>query len=149
MKKILYLHGKGSKPGGVKPVFLESLGYEVKNPKLPDESFDESVSIAKAHIKKYDPDLVIASSRGGAVALAAADRGTPMVLMCPAWKHFNVTLPNSLENVTILHAKSDKIVAYGDSEFLSTSLGASLITCGDNHRMIDKDALSVLEDVLL
>jgi predicted alpha/beta hydrolase family esterase len=147
--KILYLHGKGSKPHGIKTKYLESLGYAVSGPNLPDESFSKSVLIAKDHIKKQNPDLIVASSRGGAVALAAADQNTNMVLICPAWKHFNVTLPKTLENVIVLHSKADEIVSWSDSQFLSTSLGALLITCGENHRMIDKEALTVLEGVLL
>ena len=151
MKKILYLHGKGSKPGGTKPEYLKSLGYEVINPHLPDESFSESVDIAKDLIKNHKPDIVVASSRGGAVALAASSSKTKlkMILICPAWKRFGVTPPASLESATILHAASDSIVSHQDSEILSEILHAKLITCGTNHRMIDKEALNTLEGVLL
>ena len=151
MKKILYLHGKGSKPGGVKPEYLKSLGYEVMNPHLPDESFNDSVKIAEDFIKSHSPDIIVASSRGGAVALAAADPKTKskMILICPAWKRFGVEPPDSLKDATILHASSDDIVSHQDSKILSEMLCAKLITCGTNHRMIDKEALNTLEGVLL
>ena len=149
MKKILYLHGKGSHPGGTKPTFLSSRGYEVINPALPDSSFEDSVNIAKKAIQNHRPDVIVASSRGGAVALAAADNDARMVLMCPAWKTFGVRLPESLPNTTLLHAKEDDIVAYEDSNFLVEKCGTVLITCGKDHRMIDTEPLNALEDVLL
>ena len=47
--KILFLHGWQSVPGGLKPTFLAQHGYEVINPKLPDEDFEEAVRIVRAH----------------------------------------------------------------------------------------------------
>lgn len=38
--KILSLHGWQSTPGGLKPTFLKDHGYEILNPKLPDDDFD-------------------------------------------------------------------------------------------------------------
>ncbi len=149
MKKILYLHGRGSKPGGTKPKFLQSLGYDVINPHLPDESFDMSINIAKDAIQIHQPDVVVGSSRGGAVALASANPDTKLVLMCPAWKHFNVTVPENLQDVTVLHAEEDKIVSHEDSIRLIEKCDAVLITCGENHRMIDNVSLNTLEGVLL
>jgi hypothetical protein len=148
MKKILYLHGLGSKPGGIKPEFMKCLGYEVINPALPDEDFDESVRIARSCIDENSPDLIIGSSRGGAVAMAAGSRGPPLVLICPAWEKFGGTAPGGLSNTTILHAKNDKIVPYEDSKYLHDEFGVSLISCGDGHRMIDDDALKTLKSVI-
>ena len=44
--KVLFLHGWTSVPGGVKPTYLKEHGYEILNPALPDEDFEESVRIA-------------------------------------------------------------------------------------------------------
>ena len=67
--KILFLHGWQSVPGGVKPSFLAQHGHEVINPKLPDEDFHESVRIAEAEFDKHRPQVVVGSSRDGAVAM--------------------------------------------------------------------------------
>jgi hypothetical protein len=56
-------------PGGVKPAFLARHGHEVINPKLPDEDFNEAVRIAQAEFDKHQPQVVVGSLRGGAVAL--------------------------------------------------------------------------------
>jgi hypothetical protein len=84
--KILFLHGWNSVPGGVKPTYLASHGHEVINPKLPDDDFDEAVRIAQAAFDKHQPDVVVGSSRGGAVAMNLRSDGARLVLLCPAWK---------------------------------------------------------------
>ena len=67
--KILFLHGWHSTPGGVKPTYLKDHGHEVLNPALPDDDFDAAVRIAQAEFDQHHPDVVIGSSRGGAVAM--------------------------------------------------------------------------------
>src|SRR5205085_120587 len=67
--KILFLHGWNSISGGVKPTYLKDHGHEVSNPVLPHEDFTEAVRIAKAEFDKHHPDVVVGSSRGGAVAM--------------------------------------------------------------------------------
>src|SRR6516162_6352776 len=86
--KILYLHGLGSKPGGVKPTFLASLGHSVINPGMPDDDFGASVRIAQATYDEGRPEVVVGSSRGGAVALNLDTGATPLVLIAPAWRRW-------------------------------------------------------------
>jgi len=86
--KILFLHGWQSTPGGVKPTYLKNHGHEVLNPALPDDDFDAAVRIAQAECDRHHPDVVVGSSRGGAVAMNIDSRETPLVLLCPDWKHW-------------------------------------------------------------
>jgi predicted esterase YcpF (UPF0227 family) len=81
--KILFLHGWTSTPGGKKPTFLKDHGHEVLNPALPDENFDLAVRIAQAEFDQHHPDVVVGSSRGGAVAMNIDSKDTPLVLLCP------------------------------------------------------------------
>jgi hypothetical protein len=81
---ILFLHGWNSIPGGVKPTYLKDHGHKVINPKLPNEDFDEAVRIVQAEFDKHRPDVVVGSSRGGAVAVNIQSGDTPLVLLCPA-----------------------------------------------------------------
>ena len=80
---ILFLHGLNSTPGGVKPTYLKDHGYEVLNPILPDDDFDAAVRIAKAEFDGHHPDVVVGSSRGGAVAMNIDSGETPLVLALP------------------------------------------------------------------
>src|SRR5262249_58953954 len=98
---ILFLHGWTSKPGGVKPTFLVQHGHEVLNPALPDEDFKEAVRIAQAEFDRGRPDVVVGSSRGGAVAMNIDTGDTPLVLLCPAWKRWG-TARTVQQNTTVL-----------------------------------------------
>src|ERR1700676_4496032 len=84
--KILFLHGWQSVPGGVKPTFLARHGHEVINPKLPDDDMQEAVRIAQAEFDKHQPQVVVGSSRGGAVAMNIEIGDVRLVLLCPARK---------------------------------------------------------------
>src|SRR6476469_9364472 len=86
--KVLFLHGWQSVPGGVKPTHLRDHGHEVINPKLPDEDFAGAVRIAQATFDTHQPQVVVGSSRGGAVAMNIDAGGARLVLLCPAWKRW-------------------------------------------------------------
>lgn len=144
--KILYLHGWQSVPGGVKPTYLAEHGHDVLQPALPEDDFDAAVRIAQAAFDEYHPDVIVGSSRGGAVAMALASGSTPLVLLCPAWKrwgHATTVKPDTL----ILHAETDEIIPYTDSLELLRNSGlteSSLITVGQEHRLADPTSLQTL-----
>ncbi|MEX1027788.1 MAG: alpha/beta hydrolase [Candidatus Paceibacterota bacterium] len=83
--KILFLHGWTSVPGGVKSTFLKDHGHKVINPALDDNDFDAAVRTAQAEYDQHKPDVIVGSSRGGAVAMNINCKDTPLVLLCPAW----------------------------------------------------------------
>lgn len=144
--KILFLHGWHSVPGGVKPTHLESLGHEVIQPQLDDDDFDAAVSLARAEVERYHPDLIVGSSRGGAVAMNLLVPEIPLVLLCPAWKRWGAARrlpPNSV----ILHSPEDDVIPFADSEELvaASHLPAeTLIEVGHDHRLADDESLGVL-----
>ena len=111
---ILFLHGWTSTPGGVKPTFLKDHGHEVLNPALPDDDFDAAVRIAQAEFDRHQPDVVVGSSRGGAVAMNINSGSTPLVLLCPAWKRWG-TATTVKPGTVILHSKADEVVPFADS----------------------------------
>ena len=144
--RILFLHGMESQPGGDKPKFLEGLGHEVDNPALPKDSFEESVRIAQVCMDEGQPDVIVGSSRGAAVAMALNTRGIKLILIAPAYKSFGVT--PKLDEAIILHSLLDDIIPVEDSIFLVDNFNVNLHLCGAGHRMSDPDALRVLGEVL-
>ena len=122
--KILFLHGWRSVPGGVKPTFLAQHGHEVINPKLPEEDFAEAVRIAQAEFDKHQPQVVVGSSRGGAVAMNINSGSAKLVLLCPAWRKFG-TARTVKPGTVILHSRDDDVIPFADSEALvhSAQLG--------------------------
>src|SRR5438874_2983077 len=115
--KILFLHGWHSVPGGVKPSYLARHGHEVINPLLPDDDFDEAVHTAQAEYDRHHPDVIVGSSRGGAVAMNLDSGSTPLVLLCPAWKRWGATTIVKPGTV-ILHSRADDVIPFGESEEL-------------------------------
>jgi len=144
--RIVYLHGRMSSPNAQKCKFLRENGHEVFAPKLKSTDWAQSVAAAREILEKVKPDLVIGSSRGAAVAMAT-NTTVPMVLICPAWGKY---APWSVcrANSTILHAKSDRIVKFSDSELLSHTSGAKLVEVGKDHRMDDENAMKALLEVI-
>ena len=71
--KILFLHGWNSVPGGLKPTFLKDHCHEVVNPALPHEDFAEAVRIAQEEFDRHRPQIVVGSSRGGAMNLQSGE----------------------------------------------------------------------------
>ncbi len=144
--KILFLHGWHSVPGGVKPTYFKNHGWTVINPALDDDDFSAAVSIAQGAYDQHLPDVIIGSSRGGAVAMNIVSHETPLVLLCPAWKKWGnarVLKSNSL----VLHSRNDDVISFHDSEDLIAQSNLppdSLIEVGNDHRLADESSLDVM-----
>lgn len=144
--KILFLHGWNSTPGGVKPTFLAQHGHEVLNPALPDDDFDAAARIAQTEFDRHQPDVVIGSSRGGAVAMNVNSGSTPLVLLCPAWKRWG-TATTVKPKTVILHSPTDETIPFGDSQELLRNSGlpeSALIAVGHEHRLVDPESLKAM-----
>jgi hypothetical protein len=148
--KILFLHGWTSTPGSLKPTYLGNYGHEVFNPALPDDDFDAAVKIAQAEFNHRRPDVVVGSSRGGAVAMNIDLGTTPLVLLCPAWKRWGratTVKPGTI----ILHSEDDGTIPFADSQELLRNSGlaeSALIAMGNDHRLDGPEPLeAVLEAV--
>ena len=152
--RILFLHGLESTPGGSKVKFLKSLGHEVVNPWLPANNFKESLSIAQTSFDNNEIDVIVGSSRGGALAMAMNTGNTKTILIAPAWnKREFLRVPDDVvyrvtENTIILHSILDDIIPLKDSVKLVSEHGCKLHVCGACHRMSDKDALNILGDMI-
>ena len=143
MPTILFLHGWTSIPGGVKPTYLEDHGHTVINPKLPDEDFAEAVRIAQAEFDKHQPDVVVGSSRGGAVAMNINSGAAKIVLLCPAWRKYGTARTVKADTV-ILHSRADDVIPFTDSEELVGNSGATLIEVGNDHLLADPEPLAAM-----
>jgi alpha-beta hydrolase superfamily lysophospholipase len=144
--RVLFLHGWRSVPGGVKPAYLKAHGHEVINPKLPDEDFTEAVQIAQAEFDKHRPDVVVGSSRGGAVAINISSGEVRLVLLCPAWKKWGRAKIVQVGTV-ILHSRADDVVPFADSEELVRNSGlpaSALVEVGTDHRLADPEPLKAM-----
>jgi len=135
--KILFLHGWQSTPGGLKPSYLARHGHEVINPALPDDDFPCAVRIAQQALDEHRPEVIVGSSRGGAVAMNLDAPRVPLVLLCPAWKRWG-TVQTVKADTVILHSRSDEVIPYSESEEVVRLSGLdprALIAVGSDHRL--------------
>jgi hypothetical protein len=141
--KILFLHGWQSVPGGVKPSFLALHGHIVINPKLPDEDFIEAVRIAQEEFDRQQPQVVVGSSRGGAVAMNIKSGNAKLVLLCPAWRKWG-TAQMVKPGTVILNSRADDVIPFAESEELVRNSGlplSVLIEVGTDHRLADPEPM--------
>jgi hypothetical protein len=144
--KILFLHGWNSVVGGVKPTYLREHGHDVINPALPHGDFAAAVRIAQAAFDEHQPEVVVGSSRGGAVALNIDSGAARLVLLCPAWKKYG-TVKRAKPGTIILHSRADDVVPFADSEELVRISGlpaSAVVEVGTDHRLADPEPLAVM-----
>jgi hypothetical protein len=144
--KILYLHGWNSVVGGVKPTYLKSHGHEVIEPALDHEDFEAARRTAQAAFDQHRPEVVVGSSRGGAVAVNLKSGSARLVLLCPAWKKWGQA-KTVKPGATIIHSRADDVVPFDDSVELLSKSGlpdSALIEIGHDHRLADPEPLEAL-----
>lgn len=143
---ILFLHGWHSVPGGVKPSYLAAHGHTVINPALDDDDFEAAVRRAQGEYDRHQPDVIVGSSRGGAVAMNLQAGDTPLVLLCPAWKRWG-TARTVKAGTVILHAEADDVIPITESRELLRASGlpeSALVVVGNDHRLADPEPLRAL-----
>ncbi len=95
MRTVLYLHGFASSPAGRKIEILRQtlpasefrvVAPDLNRPSFENLDFDAIVEAALETARSEGPDVVVGSSLGALVALAASRRGlkAPLVLIAPA-----------------------------------------------------------------
>ena len=140
--KILFLHGLESSPQSTKATFLRGKGHEVIAPELDRDDWEQSVLAARQALAAQEPDVVVGSSRGGAVAMAAQP-SVPLVLVAPAWVKYAPWATVS-GRTTVIHSREDEVIPYEESEKLQKLFGVNLVEAGMSHRMGDFDALAAI-----
>lgn len=133
MLRTLFLYSWHSIPGGVKPTYLKNAGHEVINPALDGDNFDLAVRTAQAEYDQDQPEVIVGSSSGGAVAMNIESTDTPLVLLCLAWKNWGTT--------TTLKQNREELVANS-----GLPLG-TLIEVGGDHRLTDPEPLKAMLEV--
>jgi hypothetical protein len=146
MKKVLFLHGWMS-DGGTKTMFLRSLGYDVVTPRLSDWSFTGAVQTAQAAFNAFCPDVIVGSSRGGAVAMNLDSGETPLILLAPAWKVWG-TARSLNKNCIVIHSPHDEFIPLSASTELCDRSRATLVIAGKDHRLNCDEGQRALKDAL-
>jgi len=144
--RLLFLHGWHSVPGGVKPSYLLQCGHQVANPALDDDDFEAALATAQEVFDREAPEVVVGSSRGGAIAMNLRSGTARLILLCPAWKNWGAA--RTVKPGTILlHSRADDVIPFADSEELLRNSGlpaSALVEVGHDHRLADPESLEAM-----
>src|SRR5262249_53426079 len=102
--------------------------------------------IAQTEFDRHHPDVVVGSSRGGAVAMNINSGDAKLVLLCPAWKKYGAA-GTVKAGAVILHSRAEYCVPFAHSEELvrnSKLPTASLIEVGGDPRLADTEPLQAM-----
>lgn len=139
--RVQFAHGLESSAQGNKARYL-ARHYEACTPAMDTSDFASCVAIHATTAANFQPDLLIGSSFGGAVAVALLARDLwrgPTLLLAPAALLYDPSarLPASAR-VTLVHARADAIVPFEHSRILA-AMGdprrVELIPCDDDHAL--------------
>lgn len=145
--KVLFLHGLNSSPRSLKADRLRGMGYQVCAPMLDNDCFATALQQAQAAFDSFDPELIVGSSRGGAVAMNLECREVPRILLAPAYLHYGSANTCSSRDV-IVQGLADPFVWFPCSWWLASKSNAKLIEVMDGHRLNGKGGRQGLIEAL-
>ena len=113
---------------------------------MDHDNFEAALKTAQAAFDQHQPEVVVGSSRGGAVAININSGAARLVLLCPAWKKWGQA-QTVKPGTKILHSRADDVVPFEDSLdlILKSDLPESaFIEVGQDHRLADPEPLEAL-----
>lgn len=137
--RVQFIHGFESSPHSTKARVLGE-HFETTTPGMQTDDFEGCVAQQAATAKSFRPDLLVASSFGGAVAVAMLQRELwrgPTLLLAPAalYRGMACELPEDVA-IWLVHGSRDEIIDPEDSRSLArcgTPGLVRLIEVDDNH----------------
>ncbi|MCX8071924.1 MAG: hypothetical protein N3C12_05680 [Candidatus Binatia bacterium] len=152
--RLQFIHGLEGSPQGTKArLFAEH--FDAITPAMNTSDFLGCVDLHQKVLAEFQPDVLVGSSFGGAVAVALLHRKAwsgPTMLLAPAVFHYDVPrfLPPGVP-VWIVHGTRDTVVAIDDSRTLARTGTAELvhlIEVDDDHALSATVAKSELVSLI-
>jgi hypothetical protein len=139
--RVQFAHGLESSVQGNKARFFAQ-HYDACTPSMNTRDFESCVAVHAGTAARFEPDLMVGSSFGGAVVVALLQRGLwrgPVLLLAQAARKYdpNARLPTGVR-ATLVHARQDDVVPFEHSQSLVAGCDPSLvelIACDDNHAL--------------
>ncbi len=139
--RLQFIHGLEGSPQGTKAQ-LFSRHFDAYTPAMDTSDFWGCVELHERVLGEFQPQVLVGSSFGGAVAVALLHRGSwkgPTLLLAPAVFHYPVPrhLPPGVP-VWIVHGRNDTVVRIEDSRQLANTGSPELvrlIEVDDDHAL--------------
>lgn len=122
--RVQFIHGQEGSPQGTKARVLAA-AFETQTPSMDTSDFEACVALHAEKVRRFEPDVVVGSSFGGAVAVALLQRehwrGPTLLLAQAALRQgLRARLPGGVP-VWLVHAPADDVVPVADSRKLARS----------------------------
>jgi pimeloyl-ACP methyl ester carboxylesterase len=139
--RVQFAHGLESSPQSTK-ARLFAQHFVAETPAMNTHDFESCVAVHAAVLARFQPDVLVGSSFGGAVAVALLERALwrgPTLLLAQAAERYRpgVHLPEGVR-VLLVHARQDDVVPVEHSRKLAqtgTPALVELIECDDDHAL--------------
>ena len=128
--RVQFAHGLESSPHGNK-ARLFAAHFDAETPAMNTADFEACIRVHAETAARFQPDVLVGSSFGGAVAVALLHRALwrgPTLLLAQASRHYcpEARLPAGVR-VLLVHAREDEIVDAADSRALAQTGTPSLV----------------------
>jgi len=122
--RVQFIHGLEGSPQGNKARALAA-EFETITPAMDTSNFEACVALHAETIRRFEPDVLVGSSFGGAVALALLQRGqwsgrTLLLAQAGQRQGLRARIPPGIR-VWLVHASGDDVVPVADSRRLARS----------------------------
>lgn len=139
--RVLFIHGLEGSPQGTKARTLAA-SFDTETPAMDTSDFEACVALQAERVRRFEPDVVVGSSFGGAVAVALLQReqwrGPTLLLAQAALRQgLRARLPAGVP-IWLVHASADEVVPIADSRALArrgTPGLVELIEVDDDHAL--------------
>lgn len=137
--RVQFVHGLEGSPRGSKARLLAA-HFDARTPAMDTADFESCVKTQADMLSEFEPDVLVGSSFGGAVAVALLERGLwrgPTLLLAQAALRYdeNARLPEGV-TVWLVHGQGDEIVDPEESRQLARTGSPErvrLIEVDDDH----------------
>ena len=122
--RVQFVHGLEGSPQGAK-ARLFAAHFEACTPAMDTADFDACVSVHAETLRDFAPDVIVASSFGGAVAVellrSGAWRGPTLLLAQAAVKRDREARLPAEVPVWLVHGRDDVVIDVADSRALAST----------------------------
>ncbi len=142
MKKVLFIHGRGSSSKTKKVVHLTKF-FNVRCLDMETKDINHDLQLQEKELFDFKPDVLIGSSYGGAIAVMLLQQKKwtgPTILLAQAFTKYkpnDIWLPENVP-ITLIHGVKDDICEIEGSRELAKSGTPNLvklIEVDDEHRL--------------
>jgi len=152
--RVQFIHGLEGSPQGSKARLLAE-HFDARTPAMDTKDYPACVAVQSRTVREFEPDLLVGSSFGGAVAVSLLQQGLwrgPTLLLAQAAVHYDsdARLPDGVR-VWLVHGMGDTLVDPEDSRRLAATGSPELVRLlevEDDHPLSETTASGRLVELV-